>query len=342
MLQLMSTKELEKLLYELVHPLAEGKRAHYLYELLLNVLKMGEEKANVADLRLASTAVQELKYSFHLFSQYRDTRKICVFGSARTDREDVDYQIAEQFAEAVTKRGFMVITGAGGGIMEAGNKGAQFHRSFGINIKLPFEQAANKYIVSDPKFLSYKYFFVRKLMFVKESDATVLFPGGFGTLDEGFESLTLLQTGKGQPRPIILLSDVQNDYWDVCMDFVKTQLMKKGYIAKADLNLFKKFTDPEKAAQAIEKFYSVYHSLRYYKDLTVIRLNKQISAAILKDLNSKFADILTKGKIEISETVPFEEDDNGYLAKTYLLMYFNKIYYGRLMEMIEFLNEAVN
>ena len=211
---------------------------YLLHEILTTAVKLGKESGDRGDLKLVNNVLKELRYSFKIFTPYRSVKKVVIFGSARSKKNSAEYKMAERFAEKITKKGYMIVTGGGPGVMEAGNKGAGAGREFALNIRLPFEQKPNPYIDEKDKIINFKYFFTRKLIFVKETDATVLFPGGFGTNDEGFEMLTLIQTGKSRPRPIILAEPGGSVYWRGWMRFVKRQLCKKGFIDKQDLSLF--------------------------------------------------------------------------------------------------------
>lgn len=290
------------------------------------------------DLKLTATSLEELYDSFKLFQSYRDTRKVSIFGSARTSSDHPDYKLAESFASKMTQKGFYIITGAGGGIMAAGNSGAQLNKSFGLNIDLPFEQFANQFIINDPKLVTYRYFFLRKLFFVKESDAIVLCPGGFGTHDEGFESLTLLQNGRCAPRPFILLENPSSSYWDDWLLFVKRQLLEPGYISEEDMNFIQIIDNIDKAVEEIITFYSVYHSIRYAKDQTIIRLNSPLSLEKIDAINSDFSDILKSGtiqQVDISESI---DDHSLYPLKPRLIFNFNNKNYGKLTRLIRFIN----
>jgi len=233
----------------------------------------------------------------------------------------------------------MIVTGGGPGIMEAGNKGAEAGKEFALNIRLPFEQKPNPYIDEKDKIINYKYFFTRKLFFIKETDATALFPGGFGTHDEGFEMLTLIQTGKSKPRPVVYIEPKGSTYWGVWKSFVTDELLRNGFIDKEDLNLFCVVDNVDDAIAYIDNFYRVYHSLRYVVGLTVLRLNREISAETLRSINENFNDILTGG--DIAQTGPLKEEimKGEYLDLPRLIMKFNRHDYGRLYELIHAINK---
>ena len=299
-----------------------------------------ENNLNSGDWKLFNRSIKEFRRSFEVFSKYRKTRKVCVFGSARLPEDHPEFILAENFSKQIADNDFMVITGAGGGIMAAGNKGATAEKSFGVNIELPFEQYPNEYIIDDPKLISYRYFFVRKLFFVKESDATVLCPGGFGTLDEGYEVLTLLQTGKSVPRPVILLAEKDNDYWHQWIQFFHDVMLPGGYISPDDMALFKIVHTAEEAVKEITTFYSRYHSLRYVGKETVLRLNTMISDDQIAQANELFSDIIEEGTIRSVEPYDDEVRTRDFLKKPRLSFRFNKLNFGRLMELIHFINSC--
>lgn len=311
---------------------------HFLREIFTTVAKLGMESEDLGDYKLINVALKELRHAFRTFTPYRGTHKAVIFGSARTPESDPRYRMARDVSEKLAASGFMIITGAGPGIMEAANEGAGADRSFGINIKLPFEQMANPHIKGDPKMMTFKYFFTRKLIFIKESDATVLFPGGFGTLDEGFENLTLFQTGKGRPRPIVLLEPPDSLYWKKWMNYVRQELLDEGYISPDDLKLFYHTHSVEEAVTHIRDFYKVYHSLRYVDNQTVLRLNRPVPQELVDELNRDFKDIIRKGDIQISEPFKKEIQRNEYPDLPRLVFNFNKQSFGRLNEMIWRLN----
>jgi len=312
-------------------------------EILTTVAKFFLEHKDLGDYKLVNTTLKELRHAFRIFLPYRDIRKVAIFGSARTETYDPCYEMAGELAKLVTYEGMMVITGAGGGIMEAANKGAGRKESFGINIKLPLEQQANSYIQGDPKLMQFKYFFTRKLIFIKESDATVLLPGGMGTLDEGFENLTLFQTGKSLPRPIILLEPESGNYWKTWLDWVKEVLIKNKFISPDDMNLFQLKHSAKEACRSIHDFYRVYHSLRYFGGLTILRFIRPIPLKIIDRLNDEFNDIVKEGEIYASPPLKGEiKNHDGTHEMPRLVFKFNKQSFGRLNKMIRSINEWVN
>ncbi len=311
----------------------------YLREMLITVLRIREDDLDTADIKLMTTTLKELWYSFRVFQPYRHVRKVAVFGSARTPLNDPAYIQARQFAQEIVKHGWMVITGASSGIMNAGNEGAGREHSFGVNIRLPFEQGANTIIEGDGKLINFKYFFTRKLMFVSESAATCLCPGGFGTHDEGFETLTLVQTGKATPRPIVCLDPPGSTYWKDWRKFIEKQLGQGKMIDPNDLALVHFTHDAVEAAQVIAQFYTNYHSLRYIRDLLVIRIKKPLSRTALAALNREFEDIVVRGTIRQQRTA-FEEEKNEqhthHLAR--LFFYFNRRHHVRIKQLVDRIN----
>jgi uncharacterized protein (TIGR00730 family) len=239
----------------------------------------------------------------------------------------------------MTKKGYMVVTGGGPGVMEAGNKGSIPGRDFALSIRLPHEQKTNPFVFEKEKIINFKYFFTRKLIFIKETDATTLFPGGFGTNDEGFEALTLIQTGKSKPRPVLLMEPEGSTYWKAWERFVKSQLVKGGYINREDMHLYKVVKSVDEAEAFIDRFYRVYHSIRYLSDgQTVIRLVRPIGETTLERINKDFTDILTQGDIRVSGLVKEEVQKGEYLELPRLVMRFNRRSFGRLMQMIHVIN----
>lgn len=331
--------KLDRIISELSKNYCEKENRGLLNQILITSMKLGLESHNRADLKLVNVSFKQLRYALKIFAKYRGIRKVALFGSARTAEGSDEYLCAEEFSRKIVKEGFDVVTGAGGGIMEAGNKGAGAEHSIGVNIKLPFEQLSNKYLTDKNKIINFKHFFVRKLFFIKETDATVLFPGGFGTLDEGLENFTLFQTGKSAPRPIVLMQTKHNTYWDEWLYFVKNSLVKHGYISPDDLHLFYKTDDADKAVAFILNYYKNYHSIRYIREMTIFRLNREIPAAFLKAVGKEFEDIIEDGKIEVCGLIDEEKQKGEYLDLPRIKMKFNKRDYGRLNKLIHRLNE---
>lgn len=332
-------KALDGLISELVKKAGSVETEYLLREILTTAVKLGKESSDKGDLKLVNSALKELRYSFKIFSPYRHVKKAVIFGSARSKDTSVEYRMAEEFARKLTEIGYMIVTGGGPGIMEAGNKGSKTGEDFALNIRLPFEQKTNPYIHEKNKIIYFKYFFTRKLIFIKETDATALFQGGFGTQDEGFEMLTLIQTGKSRPRPVVLMEPKGSTYWAQWLHFVNKELVKKGYIKKEDLNLFRIVRTVDEGIKYIEDFYKVYHSIRYVSGLTVLRLNKEISDKTLKLINQEFKDILTSREIKRSPPTVKETQEGEYLNLSRLVMNFNMHDYGRLCELILVINK---
>ncbi|MCK9432192.1 MAG: TIGR00730 family Rossman fold protein [Candidatus Omnitrophica bacterium] len=330
--------ELDRLISELSAKSSRPETEHLLRQILTTSVKLGREGADRGDLKLVNNAFKELRYSFKVFSPYRQVKKAIIFGSARSKSDSAEYRMAEELSGKLSGLGYMIVTGGGPGVMEAGNKGAGCGKDFALNIRLPFEQKPNPYIDEKERLINFKYFFTRKLVFIKETDATAVFPGGFGTLDEGFEMMTLIQTGKSRPRPIVLMEPKGSDYWASWLRFVKKQLVRNRFIKKEDLNLFKTARNADQAVKYIEDFYRVYHSIRYVSGVAVLRLKREISGATLKKLNREFKDILTGGEIKFSPPYPKEIQGNEFLELPRLAMNFNLRDYGRLCEMIKVIN----
>lgn len=300
--------------------------------------KLARDQASRGDVKLLSTALRELRYCFKVFSALRQQRKVTVFGSARLPASHPSYQQAVEFGRRMAREGYMVITGAAAGIMEAGHVGAGRENSIGINIMLPFEQAANPIISGDAKLMHLKYFFTRKLLFVKECDGIALFPGGFGTLDEGFEVLTLVQTGKSHMFPIVMVDEPGGDYWKRWDEFIHDCLYKRGLISPADRSLYYITESVEDAVEEIVSFYRVYHSMRYVRGELVLRLRREPSPGLLARLNRDFADIVERGAITVSGPLPLEANEPALHDLPRLRFWFDRKNHGRLRELIDVLN----
>ena len=317
----------------------EHEDADLITEMLVTTLKLYRDHSDRANLKLVNAALKEMRYSFVVFSPYRSVRKVSVFGSARTPTDDPNYQLAVDLARHMTHdRGWMVITGAGPGTMEAANRGAGGDASFGVNIRLPFEAAANPY-VDEARLINFKYFFTRKLTFAKESHAFALFPGGFGTLDETFEILTLIQTGKAPLQPIVLIEAPGTGYWKGWLEFVTSTLLEQGMITPDDLNLFTAVTDAATAAAEICGFYRNYHSRRFVKDDLVLRMLRQPDSHMIEALNDEFSDIMVSGRIEAIPATDTEREDEDHLDLGRVRMKFDRRNHGRLRLLVNRLNE---
>jgi uncharacterized protein (TIGR00730 family) len=300
--------------------------------------KLIGDQTSRGDLKILSRTLLELRYAFKVFSPYRHIRKVTVFGSARTAHDQPAYQQAFDFGHAMAAHDWLVVTGAASGIMEAGHAGAGREHSMGLNILLPFEQSANPIILGDSKLVYMKYFFTRKLMFVKESDAFCLMPGGFGTLDEGLEVLTLMQTGKHDMMPVVLLDQPGGDYWKVFDDFVRHQLLGRGMISPEDLSLYRLTDRVDDAVNEILGFFRVYHSMRYVRTNLVFRLQQRLSEKHLEEINDRFRDILVEGRFVLSEPLPEEREEKHLAALPRLVFHFNRHDFGRLRQLIDCIN----
>lgn len=298
------------------------------------------EKDGIArgDLKILNRSLRELRYAFKVFQPYRRRRKVTIFGSARTQPDHPTFLQAEEYSRKMAELGWMVITGAGGGIMEAGHKGAGREMSMGLNIMLPFEQSSNPYIQGDPKLVTLKYFFTRKLMFVKECSAVVCCPGGFGTLDEAMEVLTLLQTGKQTMFPLVLLDQPGGTYWKGLEEFFIKEMLAQKLISPEDVHLYKVTHSVDEAVQEILGFYKNYHSMRFVNDILVLRLNHLLPVQALDELNAEFSDIVVSGKIEQRDAYPEESSEPELATLPRYTFHFNRRNYGRLREMINKIN----
>lgn len=303
--------------------------------------KFARDNATRGDLKLVSRALRELRYALKVFTPYRRKRKVTVFGSARTRPEHPAYQSALEFGRRCAEEGWLVVTGAGGGIMEAAHVGAGREMSMGLNIMLPFEQEANYVISKDEKLVNLKYFFTRKLMFVKEVHAIALFPGGFGTQDELFETLTLVQTGKRDLMPIVCVDAPEGTYWHGWYEFILQHLRDQELISPSDLSLFRITDDVEEAVDEIMGFYSVYNSMRYIRDKLYLRLHVAPGPELLERLNDEFQDIVVKGKIELTTAHEYESEDDHLADLPRLMFTFNRRDMGRLRQMVNLINDEL-
>ncbi len=305
-------------------------------QLMVTALRLVGDGATPADLKLVSNALKELRHAFRVFAPYEATRKVAVFGSARTAPGSPDWLAAERFAERIVRQGWMVITGAGPGVMEAAQGGAGRKASFGVNIRLPFEQQANPTIAGDAKLINFRYFFTRKLVFVKEAHAIVLFPGGFGTHDEGFEALTLIQTGRSEIVPVVFVDAPGGSYWRDWQSYVGSHLRDRGLVDPNDMSLFRVTDDVDAAVREVVEFYRNYHSSRFVRDLLVLRLRVPPDDGALAEINRDFPDLLLGGQIERCTALPEEEGEDADLPRLALL--FNRRRVGRLRLLIDRLN----
>ncbi len=326
-------------LRELIAAHGGSPHADLIQEILTTGLKLIGDRPDRGDLKIINTALKELRHALRVFAPYRDARKVTIFGSARSARGEPVYEMALDFAEKIVQRGFMTITGAGPGIMEAGNAGAGRDNTFGLGIRLPFEQSVNDSIAGDRKVVNFKYFFTRKLIFVKETDALVLFPGGYGTMDEAFEVLTLVQTGKSKPMPVLCLDVPGGTYWPAWRAFLHDHLCGTGKISAADLDLFELVDSVDMACDRISRFYRIYHSSRFVGPRLVIRVRSFPSKDLIADLNANFTDILAEGTFQVSAALPEERLNEPTLDDLpRIVCLFNRHGYGRLRAVIDRIN----
>ncbi|WP_009957895.1 TIGR00730 family Rossman fold protein [Verrucomicrobium spinosum] len=307
--------------------------------LLMTSLKIGRDNTGMGDLKMLHRALREMRHANKVFQAYRHIRKVSVFGSARTDSGMPAYHAAETFSQRMVEEGFMVITGAGDGIMGAAQRGAGREQSFGLNIRLPFEQSANDTIVGDEKLVTFNYFFTRKLSFVKEADAVALFPGGFGTMDEMFESITLMQTGKASILPVVLVDEPGGTYWSTFFAFVREHLYGHGLISQEDMSLVHITDSVDEAVRVITTFYKVFHSYRHVKERTVFRIKRKLTPAAVTKLNTDFADII-KSPLEQASALPEEQNEEGISHLPRLIGTMKHGEYGRWRQLIDAINMA--
>lgn len=328
-------REIDKLIElagEIEHP-------ELIREMIIAALKAGKEKNDRAHLRLMNSTMKEMRFTGKIFGPYSDVRKVTVFGSARTKPDEPIYEMARRFGKKLAEAGYMVITGAGGGIMQAANEGAGPDKSFGVNILLPFEQKPNPVLEGNPRLITYKYFFNRKVAFLKEADAVALFPGGFGTQDEAMETLTLLQNGKHTPLPLVLIDEPGGTYWSRWLRFFKEELLSEGYISECDFKLFERVDSITAAVERINFFYKRYHSLRYIKNKLVIRVVSELDSSAIEELSERFSNILVpEGKIVLSGPLPEESDEPEIAHLPRLLVDFDLHDFGMLRTLIDEIN----
>jgi uncharacterized protein (TIGR00730 family) len=330
--------ELQKRIQELIQYKGGGYNEEDVADIVENALKLLTDVRDSGDVRIMKIAMRELRYAFRLFAPYIGKRKVTIFGSARLAPDAPEYQQAVEFGRKISEAGFMVITGAGSGIMQAGHEGAGPAKSFGVNIRLPWEQVANPVIAEDKKLVTFRYFFTRKLIFIRHSDAIVLFPGGFGTFDEGYEALTLMQTGKSQLMPLVLVDKPGGVFWKTWDNDVRALLLKGKLISPEDTSLYQITDSPEEAVKIIKLFYSNYHSTRFVKDQLVIRLKNPPPANTLAALSRDFEKMMVGGKIEVIQPTPDEVEDNDNLDLARIAFPFNRRDYGKLRQLIDYLN----
>ncbi|MCM0084298.1 TIGR00730 family Rossman fold protein [Geomonas sp. Red32] len=330
--------EIDRLIDELLDKAGGIHHPALAREMIISALKAGQDTDYLADLKLLSNTMKEMRYTTLVFAPYRHTKKVTIFGSARTLPEEEMYQKCMSFSKLLSERGYMIITGGGGGIMQAGNEGAGSDHSFAANIKLPFEQSANPVMVKNPRLITYKYFFNRKVAFVKESDAIAVFPGGFGTLDEAMEVFTLVQTGKTSPKPLVLVDD-EEGYWEHWFRFMKERLLLKGFISAEDFSIFTITKSYEEAVQVIDDFYTNYHSIRFVNGELIIRLTKELTTDQIEMLENEFPELRLSGsRIQAIAPRPEEADEPDLLSLPRLGFRFHHQHYGLLIAFIRRLN----
>jgi uncharacterized protein (TIGR00730 family) len=326
------------LIAELIQAKGGGANEAEVADIIENALKLLADVQDTGDVRVIQTTVRELRYAFRLFAPYAEKRKITIFGSARTQPSKAEYQQALEFGKKISAAGFMVITGAGGGIMHAGHAGAGAENSFGANIRLPWEQSANPVILQDKKLVTFKYFFTRKLIFIRHSDAIALFPGGFGTMDEGYEALTLMQTGKSQLMPLVLVDKPGGVFWKTWDKHIREHLLRDKLISAEDLNLYQITDSADEAVKIITRFYRNFHSTRWVKDALVIRLRHAPSPSAIAAMNEDFSGIIEGEPIHVITPTPEELEDAQHLDLPRIAFGFNRKDYGRLRQLIDVLN----
>jgi uncharacterized protein (TIGR00730 family) len=314
--------------------------ADLIAEIKLSADKLATDRTSRGDLKILSRTLRELRYAFKVFTPYRTRRKVTVFGSARTRPQEPAFEQAVAFGRAMAQHEWLVVTGAASGIMEAGHIGAGRENSMGLNIMLPFEQYANPVIAGDTKLVHMKYFFTRKLMFVKECDAVCCLPGGFGTLDEGLEVLTLLQTGKRDMVPIVFLDAPGGAFWQDFQTFIQRRLLGHGMISPEDLSLYKLTDNVDEAVAEILQFFRVYQSMRYVKNKLVLRLKERPSDELFAGINDRFSDILSNGDFTLGGPLPEEKEETDQAAHARLIFRFNRRSLGRLRQLIDVLNRG--
>jgi uncharacterized protein (TIGR00730 family) len=329
--------DLDQRLFELLDAAGVGHNRDQLFEILSSVVRLAQDDANRLNLKITNAALKEMRSAFKVFAPYQNTPKVTIFGSARTLPDHPLYVQTRDLAAALASKGWMVVTGAGPGIMAAGAEGAGLEHTLGVNIRLPFEQGANPFIEADTHLVEMKYFFTRKLMLMKESAGFAVLPGGFGTLDEAFELLTLVQTGKSVPAPIVLLEVPGGTYWHRWEDFMG-EVVQRELIDAADASLYRITDDVGAAVEELTGFYRNYHSIRYVGDRLVIRLRHAPNAEQLSRLDEQFADIQTRGHLEVSGALPAEVTDDDEVDRPRVVLHFDRLSHGRLRTLIDELN----
>ncbi len=336
----MPEKTVEQAVAELVSEFGGKHDSDYVSHMVHTALGLGADKTSTLDLKIASSALKEMREAFAMFDPYADKKKVTIFGSARTKKDDPLYLHTQHVAAELAAKGWMVVTGAGPGIMEAGMAGAGRENSIGVSIRLPFEASANPIIAGDGKFVEMRYFFTRKLMLMKDSQAFICMPGGFGTLDETFELLTLMQTGRGAIAPTVLLDLPGDHFWQRMNEFINLQLLPRGLISQSDLSLYRVCESTSEAVAEIEQFYRVFHSVRYVGKNLIVRLNQQISPEYLVRINADFGFLCKQGFFETCDATPQEIQGNDNLDKYRIKFEFVRHDLGGLRDLIDCINRA--
>jgi uncharacterized protein (TIGR00730 family) len=331
--------KIDQIIDELLRTAEQVHHPELVREIIITALKAGQETDYLADLKMLNNTMKEMRYTNKVFAPYRQKKKVTIFGSARTEPTEPIYQKCVTFSKLLSELGYMIITGGGPGIMQAGNEGAGSENSFAVNIRLPFEQAPNRVMLENPRLVTYKYFFNRKVAFVKESNAIAVFPGGFGTLDEAMEVFTLIQTGKTSPKPLVLIDD-ESGYWERWFEFIKAAMLGRGFISAEDFAIFTITRDVAEGIRVIEEFYRNYHSMRFVDGKLIIRLNKELDDADIKQLESEFPEVLHPGScIERTLPLPEEADEPDLLPLPRLTLRFDHQHYGLLIAFIGRINK---
>jgi len=332
--------EVDRRIQELVEDWGVTASQELIAEMIVTALRMGRDEVPIPDLKMINRSLKELRHAANAFAPYQGIRKIAIFGSARTSPNAPEFEAAESFARTMRDNGFMIITGGGDGIMGAAQRGAGRKDSFGLNIRLPFEQHANKIIDGDPKLVNFNYFFTRKVNFIKETHAIVLFPGGFGTMDEAFECLTLMQTGKARIIPLVFVDKKGGTYWKTWTDFLHRHLLAQGLISADDFHFIRLTDDTEQAVQEVLQYYRVFHSYRWVGSELVIRLQKQLALETIDQLNKEFADLLIAAPIRASGALKQEKNEPDILNLPRLVCGPHRRNYGRLRQLIDAINKS--
>ena len=314
----------------------QSPKSDLIGQIIFTSLRMAtDEDFDMGQIKLMTRAFKEMRYAYHVFNEHRLGRCVSIFGSARTAESHSDYQLAKAFSSALAAKGWICVTGAADGIMRAGLEGAGKESSFGLTIRLPFENATHTVLAGDPKLINFNYFFTRKLMFLSHSDAIAAFPGGVGTQDELFEALTLMQTGKSNIVPLVLLEATHGHYWQAWEHYIQNNLLANGFISAEDQYLYYRAPGVQEAVDHIEQFYRRYHSSRYVKDTLVIRLLTPLTEHQIDVLNSEFSALLKEGKISATSPLP-DEDDHLELPR--ICFQHNRKHFGLLRALIDRIN----